>query len=120
MRDARAEGLSRRHRFSVQGSFGAILRNARKFRGPHAVLHVSPGRPGTSRFGIALARRQVPTSVQRNRVKRALREAFRRHAVKRAGLDLVVSLRERVAPAEEKALVSEIVGLLDQAAAGRA
>ena len=119
MREARAEGLSRRHRFSVQGSFGAILRNARKFRSPHAVLHVSAGKPGISRFGIALARRQAPSAVQRNRFKRALREAFRRHAVKRAGLDLVVSLRGRFEREEEPALVREVVTLFDQAAGGR-
>lgn len=116
MRDARAEGLSRRHRFTVQGSFGAILRNARKFRSPHAVLHVSPGRPGISRFGIALTRRLVPTSVQRNRVKRGLREAFRKHPVKHSGFDLVVSLRTRVARGEEAVVVAEVVSLLDQAA----
>jgi len=120
VRDARAEGLSRRHRFTVQGSFGAILRNARKFRGPHAVLHVSPGKPGISRFGIALARRQVPSSVQRNRFKRVLREAFRRHPVKLAGFDLVVSLRARVEPSAEGELVSEVLALLDQANARRA
>jgi ribonuclease P protein component len=119
VREARAEGLSRRHRFTVQGSFGSILRNPRKLRSPHAVLHVSAGRPGISRFGIALARRQAPSAVQRNRFKRALREAFRRHEVKHAGLDLVVSLRGRFAREEEPELVREIVALLDRVA-GRA
>jgi ribonuclease P protein component len=117
MREACAEGLSRRHRFTGQGSFGAILRNSRKFRSPHAVLHVTAGRPGISRFGIALARRQAPLAVQRNRFKRALREAFRRHAVKRAGLDLVVSLRSRFERHEEPDLVREVASLFDQAAA---
>jgi ribonuclease P protein component len=115
MREACAEGLSRRHRFTVQGSFGPILRNPRKFRSPHAVLHVTAGKPGISRFGIALARRQAPLAVQRNRFKRALREAFRRHAVKRAGLDLVVSLRSRFEREEEPELVREVVSLFDQA-----
>ena len=94
-REARAEGLPRRHRFTVQGSFGAILRNSRKLRSPHVVLHVAPGRPGASRLGIALARRTLPSSVDRNRVKRIVREVFRRHPVKHAGFDLVVSFRAR-------------------------
>ena len=119
MREACAEGLSRRHRFTVQGSFGPILRNPRKFRSPHAVLHVTAGKPGISRFGIALARRQAPLAVQRNRVKRALREAFRRHAVKRAGFDMVVMLRSRFERDEEPALVLEVVSLFDQAAGTR-
>ena len=115
MRDARAEGLSRRHRFTVQGAFGNIFRNSRKLRTDHVVLHVSPGRPGMSRFGIAIARRLVPSAVQRNRVKRALREAFRRHPLKTAGLDVVASLRKRPEPGEERAMVAEVLVLFDRA-----
>jgi ribonuclease P protein component len=113
-RDPRAEGLSRRHRFHVQGSFGPILRGARKLRGSHAVLHVSPGRPGASRFGIAVTRRHVRSAVDRNLVKRKLRETFRRHGVKRAGLDLVVTFR---APfdARDPAVFDEVRKLFDRA-----
>jgi ribonuclease P protein component len=68
-----------------------------------------------SRFGIAIARRLMPSAVQRNRVKRALREAFRRHPVKMAGVDMVASLRKRPGPGEERAMVAEIVALLDRA-----
>ena|SRR5436190_18982395 len=112
-RDARAEGFSRRHRFTVQGSFGAVLRNSRKLRSPHAVLHVTTGTSGSSRLGIALTRRLIRAAVERNAMKRALREAFRRHPVKRAGLDLVVMFRSRIAPAERRAVVDEVTGLFD-------
>lgn len=112
-RDARAEGLSRRHRFTIQGSFGPVLRNSRKLRSPHAVLHVSPGVPGASRLGIALTRRVLRSAVQRNRVKRALREVFRRHPVKRTGLDMVVSFRTRIG-SDTAAVVAEVAQLLDQ------
>ena len=115
-RDARAEGFSQRHRFAVQGSFGAVLRNSRKLRSPHAVLHVTPGIPGFSRLGVALTRRLIPASVDRNAMKRALREMFRRHAVKRAGLDLVVMFRSPIVAAERRAVVDEVRALLDQAA----
>jgi ribonuclease P protein component len=118
-RVARAEGFSRCHRFAVQGSFGAVLRSSRKLRSPHAVLHVSTGLSGSSRLGVALTRRLLPSAVQRNRVKRALREAFRRHPVKFAGLDLVVMFRVRIEPSEERAVVDEIKGLLDQARGSR-
>jgi ribonuclease P protein component len=119
MRAARAEGLSRRHRFAVQGSFGAVLRSSRKLRSPHAVLHVSPGLPGSSRLGVAVTRRLLPAAVQRNQVKRALRELFRRHPVKNAGLDLVVMFRVRFAPGQHREVVEEIRGLLDQAGGAR-
>jgi ribonuclease P protein component len=117
-REARAEGLSRRHRFTGQGSFGLILGNSRKLRGPHAVVHVSPGTPGASRLGITVTRRLFRSSLERNRVKRAMRELFRRHPLKRSGLDVVISFRTSV-DARDPALLQEIRTLLDQAEAQR-
>ena len=113
-RSARNEGYSRRHRFSARGSFGAVLRGSRKLRGRFAVIHVAPGRSGQSRLGVALTRRLVPLSVDRNRVKRLVRDAFRRHAAKRAGFDCVVALRERFDASQSAAMVEEINSLLAQ------
>jgi len=115
MHGARKEGLSRRHRFAVQGSFGPVLRSPQKVRGALATVHVALGRPGISRLGIALTRRLVPTSVQRNRVKRLVRELFRRHPVKQAGLDLVVSLREKLAAGGVEKLDSDVRSLFNEA-----
>ena len=113
-RSARPEGYSRRHRFAARGSFGSVLRGSRKLRGRLAVLHVGPGRGGFSRLGIALTRRLVPRSVDRNLVKRVLRDTFRRHAVKSAGFDCVVALRERFEPTHVAAVVAEIQTFFDQ------
>jgi ribonuclease P protein component len=117
-RAVREEGLPRRHRFTVQGSFGPILRSPLKWRGERVVVHVAAGQPGVSRIGTALTRRHAPSSLLRNRLKRVVRELFRRHALKRAGLDVVVSLRQRVSFADAPALRAEIGQLLDRACAG--
>ena len=114
-RDARPEGFSRRHRFTCRGSFGPLLSGGRKLRGRYAVLHVASRAADGSRLGIALTRRFVPSAVERNRMKRALREAFRRHGLKAAAVDCVVTLRGRFEPAERPAVVEEIRGLFDQA-----
>jgi len=114
---APAQGFPRRHRFEAHGSFGAALRSGRKARGELAVVHAGNGRPGISRLGIALTRRLVPLSTDRNRVKRLVREAFRRHAVKAAGLDCVVTLRRKWQRSDRPALESEIRRLFDQLAA---
>lgn len=113
-RGARKDGLSRRHRFAAQGAFGPVLRSARKIRGTRALVHVAAGRPGISRLGIALTRRVTPSSVHRNRIKRMVRELFRRHPVKQAGLDLVVALRERLDAAGHASLGAEVRSLFDQ------
>ncbi len=113
-RNARKEGFSRRHRFAEQGSFSPVLRASRKVKGSLTVVHAVAGRGGSSRLGIALTRRLVPRSTDRNRVKRLVREAFRRHPLKKTALDCVVSLRERFDAASLAALRSEIGSLFDR------
>jgi len=78
------------------------------------VIHAVRGSPGTSRLGVALPRRLVPSAVERNRVKRVLREAFRHHPVKLAGLDCVVTFRRAPLPSERAGLRREAERLLDE------
>jgi ribonuclease P protein component len=119
-RSARPEGYSRRHRFAARGSFGSVLRGSRKLRGRLAVIHVGPGREGISRLGIALTRRLVPRSVDRNLVKRLMRDTFRRHAVKHSGFDCVLALRERFAASQCEVMMEEVRLLFDQLARNEA
>jgi ribonuclease P protein component len=113
-RSAREQGLSRRHRFAARGSFGPVLRAGRKVRGAMVVVHVLRAGPGASRLGIALTRRLVPSSVDRNLLKRVMRETFRRHALKHDGLDCVVALRQRFDAGGADAIRAEVAGLFDQ------
>jgi len=117
-REARKEGYSRRHRFTARGSFGPVLKGSRKLRGRYAILHVAPARGSVSRLGIALTKRLVPASTDRNLVKRLVRESFRRHVVKRAGLECVVTLRQKFDAAEVSQVVREIGSLFDQLSPG--
>lgn len=112
------QGYSRLHRFAERGSFGPILRSPRKLRGRLAVIHVAPGRPSRSRLGLALTRRLVPLAIDRNRVKRVVHEAFRRHDAKAKGFDCVVTLREKFESAHLPAIAAEVGELLDRLAKG--
>jgi ribonuclease P protein component len=117
-RSARAHGLSRRHRFAARGSFGPVLRSPRKIRGDAVIVHFLRAPGSASRLGIALTRRLVPSSVDRNLVKRALREAFRLHPVKNDGLDCVLALRERFERGALEGLRAEAGRLFDRLHAG--
>ena len=114
-RAARPEGYSRHHRFTELGAFGPVIRGSSKLRGPLSTLHIAPRNMPESRFGLALTRRMVPLAVARNRIKRIGREVFRRHAVRHAGLDLVLMLRARIAGEAEAAFREELAGHFDQA-----
>jgi ribonuclease P protein component len=117
-RDSRSQGYSRLHRFAQRGSFGPVLRSSRKLRGRLTVLHVAAGRPSRSRMGLALTRRLVPLSVDRNLVKRIVREAFRRHRLKASGFDCVLTLRGRFERNQAAAIALEAAELFTRAAAG--
>ena len=46
-----------------------------------------------ARLGIIASKRIIPDAAQRNRVKRAIREAFRQHTIKNQHIDMVVMVR---------------------------
>ena len=79
-------------------------------------MNVIEGRGHVARMGIALTKRLVPHSVDRNRLKRLVRDEFRHHAVKNRGLDCVVALRKPFDGSLAPALREELRQLLDQVA----
>lgn len=48
---------------------------------------------GTPRLGLVIAKKHIRLAVQRNRIKRILRETFRHHQQELAGIDAVVLAR---------------------------
>lgn len=52
---------------------------------------------GLSRLGLAIAKKHTPKAVQRNRIKRLIRESFRNHQPFSVSMDTVVINRSGVA-----------------------
>ena len=59
---------------------------------------------GCARLGMAIARKDMPTAVARNRVKRLIRESFRKHHFALPAVDIVVMNRRSTAAASSASL----------------
>ena len=84
-------------RLLTAGDYGHVFQRAQKSSGK--ALTVLARRSGSSwaRLGLAIPRKQIRRSVERNRIKRLIRESFRRHQELLRGLDVVVIGRSDLA-----------------------
>jgi ribonuclease P protein component len=68
--------LPRAHRLTQSRAFQALYRRGRRWEHALAVLHTLPRSAGDVRFGVVVGKK-VGKAVQRNRVRRLIREALR-------------------------------------------
>jgi ribonuclease P protein component len=81
-------------------------------------LFVRPNGGPHARIGIIASKRVAARAVDRNRAKRAVREAFRKVRHRLGGVDVVVRLRR--CPERGRDAAAEIERLLEELAAKRA
>ena len=77
-------------------------------------LIVAPAVELPGQVGYVIGAKQLPRAVDRNRLRRVLREALRARRVALSGLDIVLRLRRPCAPTEVAAVASEAAMLLDR------
>lgn len=119
----RREALSRRMRVRKRKEFLVIQSSPKKASGRHLLLLVqshassTPHPAAAFRLGITVSRK-VGNAVVRNRVKRWLRESFRRHVAHMSngaqGFDMVVIARPSAALAGLSETQSELGRLIDR------
>jgi len=65
----------------------------------------------TPRLGLVIGKKNLPLSIQRNRVKRLLRTSFRLNQELLVGLDIVILARSNMASLENQQITEIIQGL---------
>lgn len=86
---ARPRSFQKAVRLRRRRQFLAIQRDGSRRHTPHLVFIRRPGEKGWPRLGVTVSAR-VGNSVQRNRIKRLLREVFRHRRAEIQPWDLVV------------------------------
>jgi ribonuclease P protein component len=77
-------------------------------------INAAPNTLGIARLGLSISGKTVGNSVQRNRVKRQVRESFRMAAPTLPAFDLVVGARNGARTAHNAALRASLDALWDQ------
>jgi ribonuclease P protein component len=108
--------LTGRYRLRGAAQFAAVLRGGRRFEGKRLELIAVPATGAVGRVGYVIASRHLKRAIDRNRLKRMLREAVRARRPAMNAFDLVVRLRAACAPADVATAAAEAARLLDQVA----
>ena len=119
--ETKHNSFGRNRRLTDKASFTRVLGSRQRESVGRVALQIVANEGPGARLGLSVAKRHVKRAVDRNRVKRMMREAFRTHPIKRLNADLFISIRVRLTSSkrsnERSALRAEIGALLEKAAA---
>ena len=103
------QGLPRAERLRKRAGFVAVQGKGRKLHTDHFLVFALPQKTASvTRLGITVSKK-IGGAVQRNRVKRLVREAFRRHKLLfPPGIDLVFVAKRGAVEAHYDQVVREI------------
>jgi ribonuclease P protein component len=92
-----------------------VFRDGRRYTGRHVQVIAAPASDegGGGRLGYIIPKQHFRRAVDRNYVRRILREALRQRGVALGGFDIVMRLRAGCPRAALAGLAVETAGLLD-------
>ncbi|GAB4512327.1 MAG: hypothetical protein Tsb0026_16210 [Sulfuricaulis sp.] len=98
----------------MPAEFAATLKSRWRGRDDFFGVYAIPNPYSYGRLGIVVSRKASPRAVVRNRIKRQIREAFRRYQERLAGLDIVVVGSAKAGIAQAAALRASLQQLWDK------
>jgi ribonuclease P protein component len=104
-------GLPRDARLRRPGDFAALRTSSGRAGGRCFHMRFRENEFGHARLGLAISKRVSKRAVERNRIKRLLRESFRRVRHQLPAVDMMVMAREQAAGVPGPQLLTELDGL---------
>ena len=108
--------FARRYRLTKTDEFSSVFGFRKAIRGKLLMLHYQPraAEMTEARLGLVIAKKLLKRSVDRNRVKRIIREQFRIQRASLPACDLVVRLAVKPVPLDGKLVAGDFLALLDK------
>lgn len=100
--------LTRAERLPDARAFSYVFAKARASRGRCLTVLARPIEGTRGRLGLVVAKRHAKRAVDRNRIKRLVRESFRHEKLRLAGLSLVVLSKAAATTASNDNLFAEL------------
>lgn len=98
------ERFTQRSRLADAASYSRVFKKAQRSRDKMFTVLCRKNEEPEARLGLAIAKKHCRLATDRNRLKRIVRESFRKHKAELAGLDIVVLNRPEAAQADNKLL----------------
>jgi ribonuclease P protein component len=89
------KSLTRNHRLAGKREFQSIFDVASKVSQKHLLALFKPNEKTHARIGIMVGKRIAKLAVERNQIKRVIRESFRQHQLPLSGFDIIVIARQQ-------------------------
>ena len=87
------QSFSRMYRLTNAADYQYVFANAKRFGNPNFTLLVRANSLGYPRLGLAIAKKSVKLAVNRNRIKRLIRESFRHEITDLPSIDIIAMCR---------------------------
>jgi ribonuclease P protein component len=97
-------GLPKACRILASTGFISVLRGGKKTNDTLFSVYSAPNQLSQARLGITVSRKVSARAVQRNRIKRQVRESFRHYRSTLCGVDLIIIARPQAASSDNKTL----------------
>ncbi|MDO6441772.1 MULTISPECIES: ribonuclease P protein component [unclassified Marinobacter] len=107
----KALNFPKSHRLLRPADYGKVFNDV-QLKVPHRnfLILATPNNLGHARVGLVFAKKNLKLSVQRNRIKRQVRETFR-HQPELPGMDIIVLGRQGLASLDNQTVSKSLNGL---------
>jgi ribonuclease P protein component len=100
--------FSRESRLLTPGQFQNVFNNPTRFGSRHFTILVTKNPAQDNRLGLAIAKKRVKLAVQRNRIKRLVRESFRLNQKNIPHVDMVAMVKSGIDKLDNQVIADEL------------